>query len=214
MNFLKKLPILVAFYSKIHTYSCSKKNSFFFGKPLYFYITAKNSNVFRNLTVSVALYSKIATSSHFRKINFFLKNPPFFSEQLKFFEFFEKYDESSCILQQTCQHQQFLKTSRFFLGKRIVFCKKTQLLKVLRTLTVPFAFDIQLANFNCFQRIQVFFSKNHLFFRFQIWTFWEILLIQSMLRQVCYLQPFNKNSRFFYENLSFFFKKKTNFERV
>ena len=56
---------------------------------------------------------------------------------------------------------------KVFFGKRIFFFKKSQLLRVLRNQTVPFAFDIQLVNFNCFQKIQVFFSKNHLFFRIQ-----------------------------------------------
>ena len=96
-----------------------KKFKFFWRTHVIFLKQPKVANVLGNLTVSDALYSKIATSSHFRKIKGFFSKNPHFPKQLKLFDVFEKSDKSSCILQscilqQTCHHQWFLKNSNFF----------------------------------------------------------------------------------------------------
>ena len=73
----------IAFYIKIHTFSCFKSNSTFFAEPMYF-STAKVLNVLRDLTRSVALYRKIENSGHlwkflcyFRKTHLFCKKTQF-----------------------------------------------------------------------------------------------------------------------------------------
>ena len=133
MNFLKKLPILVAFYSKIHTYSCFKKKFIFSGKPLYFFITAKNSNVFRNLTVSVALYGKNASSSHFRKNQGFSWKINSFSKTAQIvwvlWDNWQIEFHSTAKLPPSVIFEKF----KFFSGSPIFF-GKTQSLNVLRNL--------------------------------------------------------------------------------
>ena len=59
-----------------------------------------------------------------------------------------------------------------------------------------------------FKKFKFFSRKTICFLESKNWTFREILLIQSMLRQVCYLWPFNKNSTFFLRTYLFFKQKK------
>ena len=82
-------------------------------------------------------------------------------------------------------------------------------MNVLRSLTVRFVFDFKLAKFSCFQKFRFLFRKNPLFFQNTI--FWVILLFQSILRQVCYLYPFNKTVQDLFSRNPSTFQKQNKF---
>ena len=119
-------------------------------------------NVLRNPCNTFAFEIKLAIFSLFQKNSiFFFKKTIRFFEKPKFWTSWESY-WISCILHQICYHQHFLKISRFF-SENPCFFATNQTLIVLRNLTGSFAFDIKLVNGSCFQKIEVFFQKKHLF---------------------------------------------------
>ena len=89
----------------------------------------------------------------------------------------------------------FWKLQDFF-GKPIFFCKKPsfwtfwefslfRLHSTSNWLSVSVAVDIKLSKLSCLQKFRFHFRKNHPCFENPI--FQKILLVQSILRQVCYL---------------------------
>ena len=207
------MAISVAFCSKIIPSALSKK-SFFFGKPNKLcYNSQKNSNVLRNLTVSVALYSKIATSSRFRKSTFFWKT--FF---FKTSQFFWGFWEILLIASHSTAYflpPAIFETFKFSLENASFFRKKPTFLRVLRNLTLPFAFDIQLANFKCFQKIQFFSEKNIWFFRIQSLNVSRNLTNSVVSAASLLPLALFKNSHFFSKNpLTFSEKNYKRFEKT
>ena len=76
-------------------------------------------------------------------------------------------------------------------------------------LTVSVAVDIKLAKFSCFQKFRFSFSKKPSFF--QKSNFRVILLIQSILLQVCYFLLFNKTVQDVFSRNQSTFSKQNNF---
>ena len=181
-----------------------EKLKLFSGQP--FLERTQLLNVLRNLSISFVFGINLSIFSLFQKNQVsFSKKPSVFLNNPNI-DLFEKSYCISCFLQQICYHQLFLKIS-FFL-ENLLFLNKTQFLIVLRNLTVSFAFDIKWVNCSCFQFSEnwSFFKKKHLFFSSsKHWTFREILILQSILWQVCYFLPFNKKvHEFFSRNLTTF----------
>ena len=150
--------------------------------PCYCFITAKSLNVLRDLTLSVAFYSKFNNSGLLWKFQGFLSENPFFCKN----PISESFEKSHCSVR--IWHQ---------IGS--LFPSHSPSI----WLAVSVAFDIKLTKFISFQKFRFHFRKNHLFFENPICR--EILLIQSNLRQLCYLYPFNKSSRYSLGNPIFFF---------
>ena len=147
-------------------------------------------NVLRNLSISFVFGIILSIFSLFQKTQVsFSKKPSVFLNNPNF-DLFEKSYCISCILQQICYHQHFLKLSIFFFGKPIYFIKKTQILIVFGNLTASFALDIKLVKCSFFQFSEnwsFFFQKSMCFLSSVKWTFREIIILQSILWQVCYL---------------------------
>ena len=196
----------VAFYSKLATINEFWKTETFFGITLFW--KEPNFRTFWEISL-FHLYSAsfCLSSACFKKFKFRFKKKTSVFLHTPNFDLFEKSYCISCILQQICYDQHFLKVSLFF-WKTYIFFKKTQILIVLRNLTVSFAFDIKLVNCSCFQFSEnwsFFFKKSMCFLSSIKWTFREIITLQSILWHVCYFKPFNKKVHdFFSRNPSIF----------
>ena len=101
-----------------------------------------------------------------------------------------------------------MKNSRFFSENASFFSKKANFWEFWEIRLFRSHSTSNWLTSTAFKKFKFFSRKTICFLESKNWTFREILLIQSMLRQVCYLWPFIENSTFFYENLSFFLNKK------
>ena len=141
MNVLRNLTLSVAFYSKIANFSFFQKNSKFFRKPIFFY---KEAQIFWTFWENCQFQIKL-------KSIFFCKNLVSVLYQPTIWTFWE------ILLLQLLSTANLIPLAIFeifnvFFRKNHFFLQKTQFLKFLRNLTVPFEFDIKLAN--CFSRIR------------------------------------------------------------
>ena len=85
----------------------------------------------------------------------------------------------------------FEKNRFFFLKKSIYLWRKNQNLNVSRNFVFSVAFYGTILTFSEFKKVEFFFRKLICFFKQpKFCTFWEILLSQSFLRQLFYLETF------------------------
>ena len=129
--------------------------------------------------------AKLLPLAIFEKL-IFLKNPPFFSKQLKFFWGFW---ENLLIPSHSTAYvntSEIWKIQGFF-GKRIFFSKKPNLWEFWEIRRSRSHSTSNWLTSTAFKKFKFFSRKTICFLESKSWTFREIFLIQSMLRQVCYL---------------------------
>ena len=157
--------------------------------------------------------ANLLPSAIFDKIKFFFRKTHLFSKTAQFiWLFWEIYqiELQSTDLHSTANLPPSVNFEKLQLFRIILFfLDKTQLLNVLRNLTISFAFDIKLAIFNLFQKTQVSFSKKPSVFlnnpNFDL--FEKSYCISCFLQQICYLSFFVKISIFLFGKPIYFFEK-------
>ena len=156
LNVLRNVSVSVEFYCKVATASqflqlqdfCLKNPFFFFYKSLQFELFGDCYNFSR-------FYGKFAAFAILKDYSFSRKTEVFFKTSTSHnLNVFGNLPNSFALYSKFVTSSDFRKLHCFF-GKPVFFLQKTHFLNVLRNLTVPFAFDIKLANCSSRSRYQI-----------------------------------------------------------
>ena len=197
MKVLRKVSVLVEFYCKDATASEFLNFQDFYSKnPFFYYKKSLNFEFFEDCYKFSRFYGKFAAFSILKVFSFSRKTEVvFITSKSQNLNILRNLTNSFALYSKFVTISDFWKFQDFF-GKPIFFCKKPNSWKFWEIslfqshstsnwLTVSVAVDIKLAKLSCFQKFRFLFQKNHLFF--QNTKFRVIPLIQSFLRQICYL---------------------------